>query len=446
MKLLVLLEKRDIVITPNHSLFPRRHAMRFEWLALLAYTRNTQGPDGGWVSIEEIQKLPLWRGKPKEHIGTNVGRYIQQMEKGRIKLVEVQTLWRGPYRLQLLPWEVSFDIPIKKAGERLGQVISVSPSRQPLLLFTEKYSRAMSLFLEGRLLPDPTKRKRQQENALDKLCALAEDGSLDARLRLMANLAAVRVLDSLGRFRAAAMTLDECQKLIKRVRDPVVTAKYFLANAWRYYRARDYAVFEQNLAKAKEVSTKSIDSTLAGASVNSEGLYLAERRRYEEAIPLLVQGLDARLPIDNFDAIQASCFNIGNTFQRMGEGFYGEAEAWLKLCVNICKWMHLGRYESLAEVVLAKIALESGRTRSFLKWIREAEHLAEQARNPTDILWCHILWAFYAQQQKRPEDAIEHLIKARSIYKGKQDYDWMVLDKYVHRKFPDLWEDVINGK
>jgi len=106
MKLLVSLQKRDIMLKPKRSLFPRKHAMRFEWLALLAYARKTQGPDGEWVSIEEIQKLPLWRGKAKEHIGTNVGRYIQKIDKSRVKLVEAQTLWRGPYRLRLLPWEV----------------------------------------------------------------------------------------------------------------------------------------------------------------------------------------------------------------------------------------------------------------------------------------------------------------------------------------------------
>ena len=107
--------------------------------------------------------------------------------------------------------------------------------------------------------------------------------------------------------------------------------------------------------------------------------------------------------------------------------------------------MHLGRYESLSEIILAKINLESGKTRSFLKWIKEAEKLASQSRNALDILWCHVIRAFYFQRQEKYEEVMEHLIQARQIYLGKPDFDQVALEKYLARKFPDVW-DIIEEK
>jgi len=442
-QLLVSIQDRKITLEPENYSFPRGHAMRFEWLALLAYARKIKPVDEGWVSIEEIRQLPLWRGKTKQNIGTNVGRYIQGLEQSDVKLVEARTLWRGPYRLELSPEAVRFDVPLETVAKRLGKTQPVHLNKKTLLLFTERYSRAMSLLLTGRLSPNPRTKKRQQENAWDAFCALAEQSGLDARLRLMANLAAVRVLDSLGKFQAAASTLDECETLVKSVRDSAVAAKFFFANAWRYYRDGDHGAIDQNLTRAKALSAQSADSALTGTSADREGLYLSAKGKYDEALTCLLQGLDARLLTENFDAIQASCFNIGNTLHRMGEHYYGEAEQWLKLCVNICKWMHLGRYDALSEIILAKVTLESGKTRSYLKWIKEAEKLTEQARNTTDMLWCHIIRAFYFQKQKKFEDAVKHLVNARRIYLGKQDFDQASLDTYLARKFPELWDEVV---
>src|SRR5437868_1472418 len=126
-RLLVSMEKRNIVLEPGGFSFPRRHALRFEWLVLLAYTRKIESTEGGWVSIEEIQRLPLWRGKPIEHIGTNVGRYIQELEQSGVKLVEARTMWRGPYRLQIIPDDIAFDISTEATGKRLGKLQPASP-------------------------------------------------------------------------------------------------------------------------------------------------------------------------------------------------------------------------------------------------------------------------------------------------------------------------------
>src|SRR2546423_599597 len=223
-RLSVSMGDHNVVLEPPGFSFPRRHALRFQWLALLAYVRKTEPPESGWVSIEEIQELPLWRGKTIEHIGTNVGRYIQDLEQSRVKLVEAQATWRGPYRLQLAPEAIHFDLPLEAVGKRLSRKPPAIPSRKTLLRFTEKYARAMSLFLEGRLSIDSRTKKRRQENAWSAFSALAAESHLDARLHLIANLAAVRVLDTLGRFTAAAKTLDACEPLVRRRHDPVVPA------------------------------------------------------------------------------------------------------------------------------------------------------------------------------------------------------------------------------
>ena len=129
----------------------------------------------------------------------------------------------------------------------------------------------------------------------------------------------MRVLDSLGRFTAAAKTLDECEKMVRRVGDPVVAAKFFFANAWRHHRTGDAVAVDKNLVQARAFVTKSTDSALVGTMVDREGLRLSAQGKYAEALKYLLQGLDARLLIDNFDAVQASCFNIGNALQQMGK-------------------------------------------------------------------------------------------------------------------------------
>jgi tetratricopeptide (TPR) repeat protein len=442
-QLSVSMEDHNILLEPGGFSFPRRHALRFEWLALLAYTRKTEPPEGGWVSIEEFQRLPLWRGKTIEHIGTNVGRYIQDLEQSGVRLLEAQTTWRGPYRLQVSPEAIDFDLPLEAVGNRLGRKPQAIPSRKTLLRFTEKYARAMSLFLEGRLSSDSRTKKRRQENAWSAFSALAAENNLDARLHLIANLAAVRVLDTLGRFTAAAKTLDDCERLVSRVHDPAVSARFFFANTKRYDRLGDKTALEKNLAEARAFATKSADLVLLAMSAEREGLRLSQQREYQKALAFLLQGLNARLLIDNFDAVQSSCFNIGNALQQMSEKHYEEAGQWLKLCVNICKWLHLGRYEALSEIILAKISLESGKTRSYVKWMREAEKLTALSRNALDLFWCHVIRAFYYQRHKKSEEVREELVKARHIYLSKRDFDQTGLEKYLARKFPDVWDEVV---
>jgi tetratricopeptide (TPR) repeat protein len=443
MKVLLSMSERNLRLTAPRYSFPRGHALRFEWLVLLAYTRTSQSVDGGWVSIEDIQKLPLWRGKTKQHVGTNVARYLQDLERDEIKLVEAKTQWRGPYRLRVLPKDITFDIPILDVAARLGMVRTKPVNRRRLLEFTEKYAKAISLYWEGRLTVDPRAKKRREENALNKLLELTRNPALDARLRLMATLAFVRILDRLGRFSGAAMTLDDCERLATRVRDPAVAAAFHLANAWRYYQAGNDLDFGRHLLQAQELSTQTMDANLRAAHLSTQGLYFSAKGKYQNALTHLVKALDVRLPTENFDAIQAACFNIGNTIHRMGERYYAEAERWLTLCVSICEWMRLGRYDAMSEVMLAKIALESGNPKGYEKWINRAEIVAQQASNRSNQMWCHVIRAFYSQRFNEPQNAIQHLVTARKMYTGTSDYDLATTEKYLQRKFPEFWDEVV---
>jgi tetratricopeptide (TPR) repeat protein len=358
-------------------------------------------------------------------------------------LVETKSLWRGPYRLRVAPWEISFDIPMEEISAWLGISRPKTVNRKTLLEFTKRYAKAISLYAEGRLAAEPRARMRKEEDALSKLSELNRDPKLDVRLRLLANLAIVRTFDRLGRFKAAATTLDQSARAAKNVRDPVVAAGFHLANAWRHYRAGNQKEFARNLLQVQRLSTETTDSNLLATNESAQGLHLSNTHQYPEALLHLTHSLDARLPTENFDAIQATCFNIGNTLQRMGEKHYVEAARWLELSVDICSWMRLGRYDAMAEVILAKIALETGDTKGYRVWISSAEQLASHSHNRPNQLWCHVVRAFYHQRYQEPKGAIDHLVAARKMYLATPDYDRATIEKYLERKFPEFWEQII---
>jgi tetratricopeptide (TPR) repeat protein len=444
MKISFSMGDQRMLLTPGHFAFRRREAMRFEWLALLGYMRKRESGKGGWVSMEDIRGLPLWKGKSIQHVGTNVGRYIHDLEKRGVKLVEAKTQWRGPYRLSITPEGIRFDVPIEIVGSRLGRTEHVVlPSRRQLYGFTEQYARASSLFMEGYLTFDPRLRAKHQESALGGFSRLARSPGLDSRLRLLAQLRGIEVLDRLGRYEAVAERLADCEKLAKRVADPVVVARFYLINARRYLRTRDDALFQENLALAKEFSAKSPDSQILGESAEQEGVYLLAADRNKEALRSFIEGVNTLLPTDNFEIIQASCFNIGNALQRIGERYYAEAEEWLELCTNITSLMHLGRYEALAEIILAKMAVELRDDRKYLKWIEMAEEITDRTHNTTDLMWCNLIRAMYEQRKGNEQFVIDHLVKARKIYLVRGEFDRTVPEKYLRRKFPDVWEEVV---
>lgn len=75
--------------------------------------------------------------------------------------------------------------------------------------------------------------------------------------------------------------------------------------------------------------------------------------------------------------------------------------------------------------------------------MREAEKLTAQSRNAMDLVWCHVVRAFYFQRQKQDERVKEQLAQARQIYLGKQDFDQTRLEKFLARKFSDVWDEIL---
>jgi hypothetical protein len=71
----VCFEKQNVRIAPSRWLFAKRQAMRFEWLALLAFRKAAASSENAWVTLDDIARLPSWSGKTHHHIATNVGRY-----------------------------------------------------------------------------------------------------------------------------------------------------------------------------------------------------------------------------------------------------------------------------------------------------------------------------------------------------------------------------------
>jgi tetratricopeptide (TPR) repeat protein len=457
LKVYLSLGDRNIVVQPNAFSFGRGDAMRFEYLALLGYARKTDLHTQGWITIDAVLELPLWRGKLRKNAETNIGRYIQHFERNGIPLIEAHTPWRGPYRLAPASEDIQFDTPLSEVAERL-QINDTNPdavTRADLLSFTKRYTRATALFFKGRMVRSRGSRDRLERSAKSELTALATDESLDARLRVLANLALVRVMDRLGQLTIAADTLNECADLIERVHDPAIHSKALLAQAWRLLRAGNHADALRTLEKAKAVITVTPDSTLSGVLAARKGLILANTiksakphprsamKKYNQALHSLSCGLYSCLVAENYDAIQSVCFEIGNILHRMGEAYYTEASRWLQLSASICNDMQLGRYDTLAEIILAKISLERGLQKSFKKWIQLAETSAKLARNRINEAWCHTIRALYCQKYGQIEAVINELLNARQIYWDLPSYNRDLRDAYHQRKFPEAWDQVL---
>jgi len=137
----------------NAWLFSNRQVMRFEWLALLALKRISVPADQAWVTLEDIGRLPLWAGKMKHHIRTNIGRYLGAPELTRRHLVDTPSRWTGPYRFVAGPLLIEFDIPVTEVKKRLRvRDGRTATSRKKLLRFTASYTRSQYLLFQGRLL------------------------------------------------------------------------------------------------------------------------------------------------------------------------------------------------------------------------------------------------------------------------------------------------------
>jgi hypothetical protein len=188
----ICFEKQNVRIAPSRWLFAKRQVMRFEWIALLAFRRIAGSTDDQWVTVDEIARLPSWSGKTHHHIATNVGRYLQALERASLNPVTARTRWAGPYLLEASASAIQFDLPIAEVQKRLRiQRQQPTINRTELFRFALHYTRAQWLVFQGRLVT-AGKSNRAVDNAYKRFLGMAGDSGYCPRLRLMACIAAVR--------------------------------------------------------------------------------------------------------------------------------------------------------------------------------------------------------------------------------------------------------------
>jgi len=233
-RLLISFEMQNVRIDDGDWLLKRR-PLRFEWLALLALKRRIQSGNYAWVNIEDVGKLPSWRGKRKQDIGIYVKRYLESLRGISELTVSARAQWRGPYRLEAAPLSIEFDLPIREVEKRLDLTArsDLSPSREELLRFTPLFIRGIWLIFQGRLKAS----RKNEDSAYKRFMGLTADSSYRPTLRLLACLAAADVQHRLGQFRGARQALRDYAALLRRTPDLSLRAQYYLKLAWADQRS-----------------------------------------------------------------------------------------------------------------------------------------------------------------------------------------------------------------
>jgi tetratricopeptide (TPR) repeat protein len=422
--------------------------MRFEWLALLAFKRATEPTDQAWVTLHEVARLPKWAGRSEHHIATNLGRYLQSPEVTSRRLVSAAAKWSGPYRLNLDALSISFDIPMAEVRRklRLRSRPTVNISRPALLRFTLSYARARWLVFQGRLVQNQTG-SVSPDNAYDRLAALSMDRSSGSVLRLLACLSAADVLFRRGRIGLARKLLLENTKLVRKVTDSSLKAQFHLRLAWAYQRAStgphsDRAV-RTALSRASFYAENSGDRASLGLLAFRTGLYLTKKRDHQEAINQLLIALEAFLITGNYDQVQSTCGNIGSIIHRMGRRSYPEAREWLLAGMTISRWMDIGRDDAHGEMILGKMYIETGKKTLSGLWLDRAERVATSAGNQINVADVKMVRGFWESAFGTRKAHINTLLDALRIFRSLREFDCTQKERYMERKFPEVWDEVI---
>ncbi len=448
-KLLISFEHENVHQDGTGWLFHRRERMRFEWLALLAY-RRLLSEELSWLKIADIARLPSWAGKSKRHIATNIGRYLQAFDRGSLALVTAEARWGGPYRLLAEPLSIGFDVSLSEVKQRLrvtpGQTVL---NRNELFRFTYFYTRSQWLIYRGRLMHGPKQRGGSDggETAYRLLLSLARRASLNPRLRMIARLGAVQLRFRIGQFGLARKMLLDNASLLRRVRDRGLKAQFYVALAWSYQRASsgfasDRAV-ERAIGTAVEFGETSGDRVALGLIAHRTAGYLTKKGFYFEALSHLLLALEANLVAGNYDMVQASCGNLGSVVHRLGSAYYAEARCWFLLGIAIARWMKIGRDDAHGEMILAKIYIEEDKRLKAYRLLKRAERVAKRANNQVNLGDIQMVWGFWHQRFGRRIDARNAFVKAVRTFRSIQEFDYRQKERYIARKFPELWAGII---
>jgi tetratricopeptide (TPR) repeat protein len=439
-------EKHNVRIGRARWLFKNRCTGRFEWLAMLAIRKVRRSGDA-WVTIDEISQLPSWSGKTRRHIGGNIARYLDTLESLDFWAVEAGAQFVGPYRLRLALAEITFDVPIQEAEDRLRLQRAQGPiPREELYRFTDSYARAQWLLFQGKLLSSEGS-DGKREGAHDILTQMAEDQSFYPRLRLLACIAAVRVLFRLGRFQAAHKTLAGVAPLLKQVNDLVLKANYYLELAWSHQRGssgtESNRATEEAISRARGFAEKSGDRASSGRLAYRMSGFLTKRGKHLASIDQSLSAIEAALFTGNFYELQAYCNDLGSVIHRLGPRFYKEAQQWIILGLDIAHRMGIEHDNPHGEVILGKTYAELGDAKRAQQWLRTAEKIAMESRNPLTLADTKMVWAFWHQRFGTPKNQIETLVEALRIFRSLREFDCRQKERYMERKFPSVWPEVI---
>ena len=447
-KLLFSFRERNVRLGNGTCLFPRRHEMRFEWLALLAFKRITTPADQAWVRVEDIARLPSWSGRNRRHIANNIGRYLESSELASHDLVAAHAVWSGgPYRLTISALDIAFDIPTREVRRRLQvrEQLASGTERKHLLQFTARFVRAHWLVFRGRLRRDRT--EPRGETAYNLLTDLIRDRAYGPSLRLSACLSAADVLHRVGRFKEAREMLMEHARLVERVPDLSLRAQYHLRLAWEHQRGSsgtqsDRAV-ERALSKATSYAESSGDRAALGLLAFRTGGYRTKKGEHLESANQFLLALESYLITGDYEAVHSTLGNIGSVIHRFGKSYYIEARQWLLLSIAVGRWMQLGRDDAHVEMILGKMYAErNDRYRS--EWLlARAKRIATRAGNLINLADIQMVRGFWYQQFGTREQLITTLVKALQTFRQISEFDVRQKEKYMKRKFPEVWEYVI---
>ena len=441
----VSFERQNLRIGTARWLFARGHTMRFEWLALLAYRQKTRLPDESWVDARAIARLPHWRGKTPPHIGTNIGRYLQDLGRRGFRIVDAENAWSGPYRLAVPAVAVSFDLPLEEMRKRLHIPEPLPPGApEQRREFTWHYAKAHALVYKGQLSVQGHERTA---SAYREFLRLAEDARFVPNLRLLATVAAVSVQYRLGLFQTAGQTLGRFRSLLDRATDASLKARYVLAFSRGEHRRASGAAInmrtEAGINAATAYAAEAGDRAALGEIADRTGWLHAKNGRNEDAVSALLQALECHLVTGNFDRVHACCCNIGSILHRMEEPYYREARQWLLLSLRISHWMQLGRDGAHAEIILAKMDIERRRPKRARGWLKRAMHVAEEAGNQVDIADAKLTEALWHQSFGALGAEKRALADAVRRYRALQNFNLGQKENYIKHKFPTLWEEVM---
>jgi tetratricopeptide (TPR) repeat protein len=439
-------EKQNVRLGRARWLFKNRCTSRFEWLALLAI-RKLRRPGDAWVTLDEVSQLPSWSAKTRRHIGGNIARYLDTLEHRDFWGVEAEARFVGPYRLSLASAEITFDIPMGEAEDRLRLQRKQAPIlREELYRFTDSYARAQWLLFQGKLLPSDGP-PGKDDTAHDIFARMAVDKSFCPRLRLLACIAAVRVLFQLGRFGAAKKTLEANAPLLAQANDLVLKANYYLELAWSHQRGssgtESNRATEEAISRARGLAEKSGDRGSFGRLAYRMAGFLTKRGKHLGSIDQLLFAVEAALVTGNFYELQAYCNDLGSVLHRLGPRFYKEAQQWIILGLDIAHRMGIEYDNPHGEVILGKTYAELGDAKLARQWLMTAEKIAMESKNPLTLADAKMVWAFWYQRFGTMKDQIKTLVEALRIFRSLREFDCRQKEQYMARKFPSAWPEVI---